>query len=314
MKDFEKWVGMIFISIFVIGLSAVVVSFWREPALKTATEPPVQAPNGFLSLKKCMAPEHQRRHEELFSENEIRISVVFGYKDARPARFVADRYESLLFISRILTECSSSTPLDFSCGFTRASDSDLGPNSDSNSDLREMNLFQRSVRGPDGKNREVKLRVVQSAAGADDEENRRDPFQKWKSTQAKRAFDTALRDEDVVFYNGHSRAGGGPDFSPPELSAGKTVHFPYYQKKKAGLELILGSLKGREDGELRILGLFSCASTGHFLRTIKAAEPDLSALVEPKLLYFSDALENSLKALSSILNQNCDDRFQRTLR
>src|SRR4051812_11465617 len=58
----------------------------------------------------------RRRYLSFYEKPEIDVKIVFGYKDARPARFVADRYERAVFIQRLVRECKGE---NFACGFRR---------------------------------------------------------------------------------------------------------------------------------------------------------------------------------------------------
>lgn len=230
-------------------------------------------------------------YSSLYARDSIDARIVFGYKDARPARFVADRYERLLFIEKILAGCAQG---EFACGFRRSE--------------KDGDLFLKSISGPDGRHREVYLRVIGSSVGPDDEENRKDPFQAWKSRTAESAFFQGLANADLVFYNGHSRAGGGPDFSPPELDASLGVAFGWYKNRQPGFSRMEDSLK-HEPNFLKLLGLFSCASNRLFVKSIEAVRPGIGVMSSSKLIYFSDALENSREMLSAVLGMKCEKAF-----
>ena len=233
---------------------------------------------------------------ELYKNRTVDFKIIFGYKDARPARFVADRYERMLFVQRILKPCDRS---QYACGFSRSK--------------VDADLFLKDIPGPDGQDRTVHLRVVQSSAGPDDEENRRDPFQKWRTRYATLAFLKSLNDGDVVFYNGHSRAGGGPDFEPPKIEPNQQVSFSWYKYHEPGLNQILGALEGAPS-KLKLLGLYSCASSKHFLDKVSESKPELGLITSTRLIYFSDALESSIQALSSLLAMKCEGDFQSALK
>jgi hypothetical protein len=236
-----------------------------------------------------------------FREPSVEMRVVFGYKDARPARFVADRYERLLFVQRILAPCPTSR-LERACGFRR--------------DMNDADLFTREIHGPDGEPRTVRLRVVQPSVGADDEENRKDPFQAWRTVYAQKEFLGGLAVADLVLYNGHSRAGGGPDFRPPRITASQEIDFGWYQAHEPGFEPVLKALRAlpAEVDRPKLVGFLSCASSTHFLARVNEIRPTLGTVTSPRLLYFSDALESSLETLSSILSFRCQKDFERSLK
>jgi hypothetical protein len=226
---------------------------------------------------------------------EVDVKVVFGYKDARPARFVADRYERMIFIQRLTQPCTKG---NFACDFVRSK--------------TDADLLTRKLDGPDGKPRTVFLRAIPSSVGPDDDENRIDPFQKWRTRYANLAFLQGLTTADAVIYNGHSRAGGGPDFAPPRLAKSLDVDFEWYKATEPGFSPIITTLEGAPS-RMKLLGLYSCASSKHFLDRVRKAKPDLGLITSPKLIYFSDAMESSIESISSLLAMRCEGAFRNSL-
>jgi hypothetical protein len=219
----------------------------------------------------------------LYAKDSLDFRMVFGYKDARPARLVGDRYERNAVISRVLA-----------MGFVR--------------DPADDDRFRTELLGPDGKKKTIELRLLASSAGPDDAVNRRDPFQTWKSKEAEHAFYEGLGKADLVFYNGHSRTGGGPDFAPPRLSADQHVDYGWYQKNRPGFQKMVAALHGARPGG-RLLGLFSCVSDRHFSRGILEANAGTALLATETLLYFSDSLDASVEALEDVLKMKCRQDF-----
>lgn len=218
------------------------------------------------------------------------VRIFFGYKDARPARFVGDRYEMAMFLQKLTGPCTADRQ---DCEFKPAIDSSEGS---------QAQVFYKWIKRPEGAAPlRVQLRVFTSSVGSDDDENRSNPFQKWKSEYLKDQFTKALKTADVVFYNGHSRAGGGPDFAVPEMTKLKHVHYAHYQKVKPGLSLIQNSLKQSPNSPLQVLGLYSCQSDQLFRKKVEAVKSSVKVLGSRQLLYFSDAFNDSLDQLSQII-------------
>lgn len=266
-----------FVSIYLLGV-LVFFSCSRAP---TVPQPPS------FSSERC-----RKAYTDFYRNSAVDLRVVFGYKDARPARFVADRYERLIFVQKILEKCAVNA---YACGFRRAP--------------KDADLFMKQVSGPDGLPREIFLRVIQSSAGPDDEENRKDPFQKWKTQYAEKAFLSGLSNAGAVFYNGHSRAGGGPDFQPPRIGSGSEVQFRWYKAKEPGFTHTLAALK-TEPSHLKMLGLFSCASSRLFLGRVREIRPGVGLVTSTKLIYFSDAMEGSIETLSALLGMKCEESYE----
>jgi hypothetical protein len=231
-------------------------------------------------------PACRAAYLDLYSRDVIDFRMVFGYKDARPARFVGDRYERNSVIERIEK-----------LGFAR--------------DAEDDDLFVRSLLGPDGKPKAIQLRLLASSAGPDDVANRDDPYQAWKSEEASSGFYSGLKHADVVFYNGHSRLGGGPDFEPPKLAGGSHVEYGSYSGMRLGYLRMVEALRAGSPGP-KVVGLFSCVSDRHFSEGILKANPRTALLATETLMYFSDSLESSLEALEGLIQMRCQQDFHPT--
>ena len=251
----------------------------RTPSIRSACL-------AFIAVRlPSSAPQCAAMEKSLDSRDTLKVRMVFGYKDARPARFVGDRHERLAFIEKITAPCSEDS--ETRCGFVRSRD---------NADLFLKKIKVRK------KSHRVLLWLVNSSVGTDDQENRSDPFQTWKSKYAEEAFTSGLKEADVVLYNGHSRFGGGPDFAPPVLGAGDIVDPTPYQTTKPGLAKMTKAMKGSK--RLNVLGLFSCSSSQHFNEEIHAVSK--AGVVSSKaLMYYSDALAGSLSTLNDVLVGRC---------
>lgn len=238
------------------------------------------------------APSCSALKSSLFSKSSIEVRMVFGYKDARPARFVGDRHERLAFIEKLTSPCSGENQ---ACGFYRS--------------IEDADLLTKPVE-IDGRVRAVKLYVVNSSVGSDDEENLSDPFQDWKSNHAETAFLDGLRSSDVVFYNGHSRFGGGPDFTSPKLARDGSVSVSAYKNNRQGLTKLVRALeegrkpKSKDYAGLKVLGLYSCTSSQHFNRRIRSSS-EAGLISSNALMYYSDALDQSVAALNTLLQNRC---------
>jgi len=257
----------------------------------TSKTPPKSAPPVPLD------PACSTVYRNLFAPPTLEILVAFGYKDAAPARFVGDRYERAVFVHHITKACNPKLASDRACGFDRRKD--------------DADLFEKTMVGPDGKNKLIRVQVTTGSVGPDDKENRSNPLQKWQSEYAQKTFQNALQSASVVLYNGHSRDGGGPDFSPARLGAGGHPDYDWYREHEPGVRLLQESLDKAKN--LRLLGLFSCASSYHFRDTVMRTHPGLGVISSQKLLYFSDALDATIQALSGILGMKCHSDLTRAM-
>lgn len=234
-------------------------------------------------------------YEALYHDRRLQMVVVFGYKDARPSRFVGDRYERAAVAYHLASRC----PKDYhACGFTR--------------DPADGDLFRKQIRGPDGVARWVELKLIHASSGPDDDENRKDSYQQWMSRHAEGEFLRALQSADVVLYDGHSRDGGGPDFTFPRLRADGEPHYWWYTTHKPGLKKMSEALEST-DTPPKLVGLFSCVSTGLFGKALASRGKPIARVTSAELLYYADALTNLLGTVSSLAGMWCEETFQNAI-
>lgn len=219
------------------------------------------------------------------------LRVVFGYKDARPGRFVGDRHERLAFVQELLDKCNNEDNMG-PCGFRRHP--------------KDQELFLKRIFKEDGDDVKILLRVVHSSVDTDDDANRKNPFQDYQSQRAETLFLEGLSTADMVFYNGHSRFGGGPDFTPPQLNTVGKVDSVFYSSQTTGTNKMLNVLQRRKDTpdtqHLSTFGIFSCTSSQHFMKSIKDTGVN-TVLTSRRLLHYTEALRDSLKALGLYLEK-----------
>lgn len=235
-------------------------------------------------------PSCRRVYERLYRKRIIDMRIVFGYKDSRPARFVGDFYEKNALIETLILPCSSDS---FACGFYRSPfDSDL---------------LLKTVVGLDQKERRVFLHLLSSAVGPDDDDNRSNRFQKWKSKKAEDVFFEGIAKADIVFYNGHARDGGGPDFEPPRLLKNRRVNYGWYLTKNRGPKKIQKALVDPLSS-IQLIGLYSCVSEKLIPKSPESEK--VAWIASAKLVYYADAMQGLIEALSSILGMKCKDDFK----
>ncbi len=227
----------------------------------------------------CPTPESPCavRYLSLHEGKETEIRIVFGYKDARPARFVADRYERISFSERL-----------GGMGFQR--------------DPEDADLYVLE------NNHHWRVRLVHSSVGPDDESNRKDSFQLWQSAYAAESFYKGLGQAPVVLYDGHSRGGGGPDFAPPRLDAKGNANLYWYRAQEPGFKRLIQELEAASH-PTKVLGLFSCKSDDHFSKAILSAQKSISLISSEELLYHTDALENMEGLVRGLLGDYCKKKL-----
>lgn len=240
----------------------------------------------------------RKPYEALTKDGALSIVVAFGYKDSRPLRFVGDRYERAQFVDLIVRPCPA---FEVVCGFEQESGN--------------PEFFSKKITWYDHKERIIQIQVLASSVGPDDDYNRESRLQKWNSDRTFRLFRRALVKSDIVFYNGHSRTGGGPDFSPPRLQKNGQVDYGHYQAEKPGVKFLLEDLERAKGArQPRLLGLFSCDSSEHFQKALLKAKPKMGLVASQALLHQFDAMDNMVAALTAVLKGDCLEKFNLRLR
>ena len=134
-------------------------------------------------------------------------------------------------------------------------------------------------------------------------------LQKQISAQSEANFLDGIRSADIVFYNGHSRDGGGPDFDPPVLRPSdlKPNYSGHYQARRPGQKKMLAALKQRSQSSPAVLGLFSCYSERHFVKSVKATSPQLSLITSVRAVDYLNTILASMGYLEGLLQAKCGD-------
>jgi len=137
-------------------------------------------------------------------------------------------------------------------------------------------------------------------------------IQKYLSEQSEDNFFGGLEVADVVFYNGHSRDGGGPDFHPPILNRYKKTDYKgYYQIQRPGIRRTLESLSQNPNPGF-ILGLFSCYSRSHFYKSLMNQNPHQRMILSADTIDYFDSMKASIGYLEALLRGQCGQDMANT--
>ena len=200
-------------------------------------------------------------NQESASDRTINVRVAFGYMDF--GNYTEDKYASAAFATELTSACALGR---FACGFKQDPD---------DADLMTKTV---SIMGPDGdlRTRVVRLNIHDSSVTDNELTNRttQGEQQDAKTAEAQKFFDDGLKQSDIVFYVGHARDGGGPDFAPPVVN---NIHRPHR------LSLVSrASPRNRFDEQRsarcgarspKVLGIFACYAQTHFLDWLRALAP-----------------------------------------
>lgn len=128
-------------------------------------------------------------------------------------------------------------------------------------------------------------------------------------------FTDSLKNADAVFYLGHSRNGGGPDFAPPVFVPGKNKvdYKGYYQVRKPGLNKMLRALNGSTP-KTPVIGLMSCASREHFLQMLRKIAPNSGVISSRDVLTVDHVFTATIGAIDALLRGQCQKSFYQSIR
>lgn len=224
----------------------------------------------------------------------LNVAVAFGYSDETDEHSddVTDGPTMASVRFRAQNQCLYAG--QGYCGFALEPDTELGA----------VHLT-RKLSVAEGQEWDINLYMINSSLTTSHRENRANAeAQAAKTERAKTFYTSALQNLDVVFYAGHSRNGGGPDFAPPRPAANGKVNYPWYEANRPGLKALLAALDGASSKPME-LGLFSCASRGHFFGTLRKHAPDAD-LVLSRALVSGERADKALYAtLESVMNFEC---------
>ncbi|UOF00044.1 hypothetical protein [Bdellovibrio reynosensis] len=127
-------------------------------------------------------------------------------------------------------------------------------------------------------------------------------------------FARGLQNADAIFYFGHSRNGGGPDFSPPIFigSSNKVDYTNYYKPKRPGFKKMVAALSNGKQAP--IIGLMSCASRDHFLKKLQEIAPNSGLITSMDVLLVEMVYTAMIGGVDAILRGQCQASFYQSLR
>ncbi len=183
------------------------------------------------------------------------------------------------------------------CGFSESGDPEMGKSVYS----KTINLLGSAV--------DVNLTLTHASASYDYKQNLTTlkDRQTFLTAQAEENFFGGLTKADVVFYNGHSRNGGGPDFNPPVLLAdGHPNYDGYYKAKRPGIKRVLEIIKKNPNQGL-LYGSFSCLSASHFQAALVKANPNLRMILSSDIVDYYQVLKVSIGYLEGLMQGRCGE-------
>lgn len=249
---------------------------------------------------KCFS-DYQKR---LKNSSRMRIAVALGYSDGIDERsdIVTDHFMRQQ-ITNLLTSPCKYEKQGF-CEFRLAED---GP--------RSPSVYSRELKGPNDESLLVEVHVINSSYDILNSDNKTiyKIQQQAQSDAAKAFYGWALKNADAVFYEGHSRDGGGPDFAPPRAARNGKVDYPWYRKNRPGFTYLLNNLPAPQEAPL-FLGLYSCASDSHFRKKLSPLLQQSHLVLSTKVVPSDSTKESLLSSLEAVLNFECPTQIEARIR
>jgi hypothetical protein len=246
-------------------------------------------------------PACKKRYEKLYSNGDLKIALALGYYDNRPGGNAVQDIVMDAEISRMLT--SKCTPNQTVCGF-----SEVKPNPTD----KYSKFFGKRVSGPDGSARIIKIKLFHAAENINDDVNRTSEAQVLRSNAVENAFRYSLRTADVVFYLGHSRDGGGPDFDPPRILPDLHVDYNWYHQNKGDFRELLTEIGARAQPP-KLLAMLSCSSAMHFASGIRRVSPHAGLLLSLNTIGDGQMFEGLGTFLNGIQKFRCEAQLSADL-
>lgn len=244
-------------------------------------------------------------YRKLYAQPVVNVHIAFGYKDWRPMPFVSDSLERAALSAQLLKPCQGTLT---ACGFTLQAGHGEQPG--------DIDTLTKTVTAPDGTARLMRIFITHSSLSTDDNYNKETPLQARQSKVSRANFVNGLISGDVVFYLGHSRLGGGPDFDPPRLRRDLQVDFAWYQRARPGEATMYWAIKQRPPmnvSGLSLLGVLSCETGTHFLRELRGMESDLGVLYTKTDISLDDENDSLFGALNGLTGLWCEESFERAV-
>jgi len=246
-------------------------------------------------------------YRNLYDGPDLDVRIAFGYMDAPadegpitvegneyPVNYALDGHARAAFTNWIQRSCGKSEQL---CGFQEQPD---------DPDLY-VKVQEPHARHPGT----VRLRITHASAAPEYARNveggDQHALQSQLTQRSESNFLGGLVQADAVFYVGHARGGGGPDFAPPILRPDRHVNYDgYYRRVKPGMKKVGYFLQNTET-PAKVISLLSCKATGLFVDQfrLETMAPGSMFVSAPNLTGFKAILLTTTAVFDSLLNGRC---------
>lgn len=239
-----------------------------------------------------------RRYDKLLKDNTLNILIGFGYTDSVPHDLVYDWYMVNGLVRALTGPCRQGIS---ACEFKRSKD---------------PYKFIRDIEGLDGRLHRVEVTLIRGSISGSHKDNMSPKnIARQQATcelATNKFFEEMMKGPEVVYYSGHSRNGGGPDFCPPKVLGNGHVDYDWYERMNPGMNRMLDAL-ARSTKDTHVLAMHSCSSISHFYRKVSAIKPQMAFLGSRFLLNMKSDFQNQYGSLDAILNLRCQSGLKASM-
>lgn len=278
------------------------VAFSRDPLPRPQPVILPEPPPVYLEAPNPPATDFEINLKRVFADDQMAdIRVTFGYEDAEDLKDPSDPTRALhlmQYLQRHQFEMVKPTA---------ELAKELGVR------LEAPNL--RILQGPGSVGQTLRVALIWSAATSSTARNiGSGRKQQWIcSDDALKFMQKSAVDAEVMYYIGHSRAGGGPDTFPPHTlpnNGGKfqQVDFRYYGSEQPGLAS-LSPYFGKNKDNPKFIALTGCRSDRHFhqwlARRLSGSDFPTSVVLSTRLtrsMPWEDKIDGCDEALMVLVN------------
>lgn len=223
-------------------------------------------------------------------DKPIEIGIFFGFNDTKNS-MTLDTLEMQALSETLTSSCESHF---YACGFNIVQKTQ-----------NKIELYKVLLDG-----QEVLIELYSSSL-SNNTQRAQHPSQPQWSHHVHNKFITELTQKDFVFYLGHSRKGGGPDFFYPKYTHSGRIDYSFYQRRQRGHNALFEGLKRAQ--QLKLLAIISCDSKDHFSVRIKQEQPELKIVSVKRPVPPSIAEKTLLTVLNSTLSPYSDQFLRESL-
>lgn len=244
------------------------------------------------------------RYARLYDSDKRHVDfrIAFGYYHSADGRGAYDPFFREEFRSRMLTPCRPHTNIHL-CGFRPL------PTRNAN-----VEVLEKVITTPSGLSKPVRITLTNSAISSD--ASQANPMLAlYRTKDAERVFFDGLCNADAVFYAGHGRGGGGPDFAYPRFvdnDPAKDVDFKSYIKDPSnGVRRMQAALANCET-PAKIISLFGCPKP-IFAKTLEKYAPTTIYQMPAQSTWIQDWPYQLFGTINGLLGQFCEPELSKAI-